>query len=190
MEKQTPSQTIGPFFHMGLPRGIENDLLDESTRGERICIVGQVLDGEGKPVPDALIEIWQADAGGHFNHPTDPGQSQADPHFRGFGRSDTQDNGRFSFRTVRPGPVPGRDGQMQAPHIDVRIFARGMLIHTLTRLYFAAEPANETDPVLASMDDPARRQTLIAVPERSEELPTYRFDIHLQGDRETVFFEP
>ena len=189
MPTQTPSQTIGPYFHMVMPRGVENDLLDDSTRGERICIRGQVFDGEGKPVPDALIEIWQADAGGHFNHPADPGQSQADPHFRGFGRCDTLDGGRFSFRTVKPGPLPGPGGQMQAPHIDVRIFARGMLIHAITRLYFSAEPANQADALLNSVDE-ARRPTLIATPEPSSELPTYRFDIHLQGDGETVFFEP
>ena len=189
MPSQTPSQTIGPYFHMGIPRDVENDLLEAGTRGERICLRGQVFDGEGKPVPDALIEIWQADAGGHFDHPADPDQSQADPHFRGFGRCNTLDEGRFSFRTILPGPVAGPDGQLQAPHIDVRVFARGMLIHAVTRLYFAGEPANEADAVLASVDE-ARRQTLLAIPEDSRDLPTFRFDIHLQGDRETVFFEP
>ena len=190
MLKQTPSQTIGPFFHMGIPRGVENILVDASTRGERIRIIGQVFDGEDKLIPDALVEIWQADSGGHFNHPADPARSQADPHFHGFGRCDTVDDGRFLFQTVKPGPVPGQNGQMQAPHIDVRVFARGMLIHAVTRLYFAGEPANATDAVLNSIDEASRRQTLIANQESLEDMPTYRFDIHLQGSHETVFFEP
>jgi len=189
MLKQTPSQTVGPYFHMGIPRSAENVLTNGYTRGERICITGRVFDGEGKPIHDALVEIWQADAGGHFDHPADPDRSQADPHFRGFGRSDTLDGGRFSFRTIKPGPLPGPDGQMQAPHIDVRLFSRGMLIHAVTRLYFAGEAANATDTVLNSVDA-ARRPTLIAVPEKSSDLPTYCFDIHLQGNNETVFFEP
>ena len=190
MLKQTPSQTIGPFFHMGIPRGIENSLVDQNTHGERIRITGQIFDGEGQPIQDALIEIWQADSGGHFNHPADPNQTQADPHFRGFGRSDTVDEGRFWFQTVKPGLVPGHDGQMQAPHINVRVFARGMLIHAVTRLYFAGDPTNQTDAVLNSIDVAARRQTLIATLESSGDIPTYRFDIHLQGELETVFFEP
>jgi len=173
----------------GLIRAGENILVDERTAGQRIRITGQVLDGEGKPVTDALIEIWQADAGGHFNHPADPDRSQADPHFRGFGRSQTEDDGRFKFETVKPGPVPGRAGGMQAPHVDLRVFARGMLIHVVTRLYFADEPANESDAVLNSVE-PARRPTLIAALERTGDQPTYCFDIHLQGERETVFFEP
>jgi protocatechuate 3,4-dioxygenase, alpha subunit len=190
MFKQTPSQTIGPFFHMGIPRGIENNLVDEKTTGERICITGQVLDGEGKPIPDALIEIWQADSGGHFNHSFDPNEEQADQHFHGFGRSDTLKNGRFSFQTVKPGTVPDPNGKMQAPHINARVFARGMLIHAVTRIYFQGEPANETDAVLNSIDDVARRQTLIAALEKTGVIPTYRFDIRLQGNDETVFFEP
>jgi len=190
MLKQTPSQTIGPFFHMGIPRGVENILADADTRGEQICITGQVLDGEAKPVVDALVEIWQADSGGHFNHPLDPQRSQADPHFHAFGRCDTVNDGRFSFQTVRPGSLPDKKGHMQAPHIDVRIFARGMLIHALTRLYFPGEAANETDAVLNSIADAARRRTLIATPINAGDLPTYCFDIHLQGDQETVFFEP
>ena len=189
MSKQTPNQTIGPYFHMGIPRGVENVLVSEHTQGERIYITGQVFDGEGKPVPDALVEIWQADAGGHFDHPADAERSKADPHFHGFGRCDTIKDGCFSFRTVKPGALAGPDGKLQAPHVDVRIFSRGMLIHAVTRLYFGGEAANETDAVLNSVDA-ARRPTLIASLERSGELPTYRFDIHLQGDRETVFFEP
>lgn len=190
MHKQSPSQTVGPFFQEGLFVGGENDLVTERTRGERIIIRGRVLDGDGQPVPDAVIEIWQADAGGHFNHPADPNRSEADPHFRGFGRADTVHEGKFWFKTIKPGRVPGRDGKPQAPHISVRVFARGLLIHALTRLYFSDEDSNSNDPVLNSIADAQRRRTLIATREESGDTPLYRFDIHLQGEGETVFFEP
>ncbi len=189
MPRQTPSQTVGPFFHIGLLRGNENVLVDEQTAGRRIRITGCVFDGEGKPVPDALIEIWQADAQGLFNHPADPQCDRADRHFRGFGRTGTVDGGRFEFKTVKPGSTVDRDGVLQAPYVDVRVFARGMLIHATTRLYFSDEIANATDPVLGTID-PERRGTLIAVLEETDDLPTYRFDIRLQGQCETVFFEP
>ncbi len=189
MFKQTASQTVGPFFHPALVRSGENVLVDEQTSGQRILIVGRVFDGEGKPVNDALLEIWQADAQGFFNHPADPHCVQADRHFRGFGRAGTVNEDRFEFKTVKPGRVPGRDGQLQAPHIDIRIFSRGLLIHAYTRLYFSDESANEADAVLNSVE-PERRETLTAVRVESNDLPTYRFDIHLQGENETVFFEP
>lgn len=186
---QSPSQTVGPFFHYGLIFGGENVLVNDFTSGERIYIKGQVLDGDGQPVPDALVEIWQADAQGHFNHPADPHREQADKHFRGFGRSATTGDG-FWFKTVKPGAVPGPDRQTQAPHVNVMIFARGMLIHAVTRLYFSdEESANRADPVLNSVA-PERRQTLIARREDSTDLPCYRFDIQLQGNQETVFFNP
>jgi protocatechuate 3,4-dioxygenase, alpha subunit len=189
MLKQTASQTVGPFFHDGLIFEGDNVLTKERATGKRIYIEGRVLDGDGQPVPDAMVEIWQADAGGVFNHPADPRKAQADPFFRGFGRSATDKEGKFWFKTVKPGPVPWNDQQNQAPHLNVRLFARGMLIHALTRLYFSDESANQTDPVLNSVD-PERRQTLIATREDSEDLPCYCFDIHLQGERETVFFNP
>lgn len=187
---QTPSQTVGPFFHVGLPAADEQVLVDSQTLGQRIALVGAVFDVAGQPVPDALIEIWQADAQGHFNHPADAHPAEADRHFRGFGRSGTDAHGQFSFQTVRPGVVAGQEGARPAPHVDVRVFARGLLIHAVTRLYFPDEAANAADPVLNSIDDPARRQTLIAAREAGAEAPTYRFDIHLQGEHETVFFEP
>lgn len=187
MLEQSPSQTVGPFFHFGLFYGGENILVNDATRGQRIRITGQVFDGDGTSVPDAMVEIWQPDAQGYFNHPADPHQEHADKQFRGFGRADTANGGTYSFETIKPGAVAGRDGKLQAPHIDVRIFARGMLIHTDTRLYFAAEPMNDRDALLNSID-PARRHTLIAALIEAGELPTYRFDIHLQGDVETVFF--
>jgi len=189
MLKQTPSQTVGPFFHFGLTIEDQRTLVNERTTGQRIYIEGRVLDGAGEPAPDALVEIWQADAQGRFNHPADPQQAKADRFFRGFGRSATAD-GKFWFKTVKPGPVPWDDQQNQAPHINIRVFARGMLIHAVTRLYFSDEEANQTDPVLTSISDPARRQTLIATRQESEDLPCYCFDIHLQGERETVFFNP
>ncbi len=189
MPTQTPSQTVGPFFHLGLLFGMENVLVDEQTAGQRIFIFGTVLDGQGTPVVDALVEIWQADTQGYFNHLADPHSSLADRHFRGFGRAGTVDAGRFEFTTVKPGPTRGRNGEQQAPYVDVRVFARGMLIHAVTRLYFSDESTNATDPLLNSID-PERRANLIAVREDSAGLPTYRFDIRLQGDRETVFFEP
>lgn len=189
MNTQTPSQTVGPFFHPALIRSGENVLVDDQTSGQHILIVGEVIDGEGNPVPDAVIEIWQADAQGFFNHPADPHSPQSDPHFRGFGRAGTVSAGRFEFKTVKPGRVSGHDGQPQAPHIDVRIFSRGMLIQAYTRLYFSDESFNESDAVLNSVE-PGRRATLIAARQDSNDLPTYRFDIHLQGEHETVFFEP
>jgi protocatechuate 3,4-dioxygenase alpha subunit len=188
MHQQTASQTVGPYFRIGMIRGGENTLVQDETIGERIYIKGRVLDGDGQPVPDACIEIWQADAQGHFNHPADPNHEQADKNFRGFGRSETTGKG-FWFKTIRPGVVSGPDGKPQARHINVRVFSRGMLIHAVTRLYFSDETANESDPLLSTVP-PERRATLIAQREDFGDVPTYIFDIHLQGDQETVFFNP
>ena len=183
--KQTASQTVGPYFRIGLIDGkAQNVLLNEQTLGERIVITGRVLDGDAVPVPDAMLEIWQPDAQGIFNHPTDPLHEQADPHFNGFGRAENHEGGLYRFETVKPG---GRDGA--APFINVTIFARGMLTHAMTRIYFDDEATNATDAVLNSVEA-ERRQTLIATLDNSETTPIYHFDIHLQGDRETVFFEP
>ncbi len=184
MPGQSPSQTVGPFFHNCLIRGGENSLTTPQTRGQHILIQGQVLDGDGQPVPDAMVEIWQADAHGFFNHPEDPNQAQADPHFRGFGRAETVDDGRFTFHTVKPGIIPGE----QTPYVNVRLFSRGMLIHAVTRIYFADETGNTSDAVLNSVPD-KRRGTLLAMPVESPGLPTYCFNIHLQGELETVFFD-
>jgi protocatechuate 3,4-dioxygenase alpha subunit len=190
MLKQTPSQTVGPFFHYGLVFGKENILVDDHAAGEIIYIKGCVFDGDGQPVQDALIEIWQADSQGIFNHPGDPQHQKADREFRGFGRSDTTNRGQYSFKTVKPGRIAWDDQHYQAPHINVHVFSRGLLTHAQTRLYFSDEGANQTDPVLNSIEDPERRQTLIARREESNDLPTYRFDIVLQGAHETVFFQP
>jgi protocatechuate 3,4-dioxygenase alpha subunit len=180
---QSASQTVGPYFRIGLIYGeAQNDLLRDNPDGQRIRITGVVYDGEGQPVNDAMVEIWQPDANGIFNHEVDPLCGQADPNFRGFGRAETPDGGAFEFHTIKPG---GRDGH--APSINVYVFARGMLIHALTRIYFADEPANAGDPVLAAVE-PARRGTLLATRVGDDEPATYRFDIHLQGPQETVFF--
>jgi protocatechuate 3,4-dioxygenase, alpha subunit len=189
--KQTPSQTVGPFFSYGLlDKGGENILVNDSTRGQRILIMGQIVDGDGNPMPDGMLEIWQADANGCFNHPADPNQSKADKNFRGFGRSGTVNEGKFQFKTIKPGAVAFDETRKQAPHINVRLFARGMLIHAYTRLYFSDEQAaNEQDPVLNLV--PADRQhTLVAYRQDSDDLPTYCFNITLQGENETVFFDP
>lgn len=181
---QTGSQTVGPFFHYGLIHEGENNLVTPNTVGERIYITGQVLDGDSDPVTDAMIEIWQADAQGHFNHPTDANQTKADPFFRYFGRADTINNGIFQFKTIKPAAIM----PTVAPYVNVRVFARGLLIHAVTRIYFSDETNNTSDPILITIDSD-RRQTLIAQREESADLPTYRFNIILQGTGETVFFD-
>ncbi len=189
---QTGSQTVGPFFHNGLIFGGENILVNAETKGERIIIEGTVYDGDGVPVPDAMIEIWQPDAQGLFNHSADPNRLKADPAFAGFGRAETVNKGRFYFKTVKPGPIAevagSIDAQKRAPYINVRVFARGMLIHAVTRIYFSDEEANTDDPLLVSLET-TRRQTLIAQRIEGDDLPCYRFDIHLQGTNETAFFD-
>ncbi len=197
MSGQTPSQTVGPFFAYALtpePYGHQgiagNVLVGDDTQGEVIRIEGRVLDGEGQPVPDALVEIWQANAAGRYAHPDDPRDDvPTDQAFAGFGRSGTDANGAFWFDTVKPGPVPGRGNAPQAPHVNVVVFARGMLVHAYTRVYFSDEAeANSIDPVLNTVDE-ARRGTLIGDVRQVHGRKVYRFDIRLQGDGETVFFD-
>ena len=194
MSNITPSQTVGPYFKYGLTPGNDyawndafgNDLVTADVSGERIRIVGQVFDGDGKVIPDSMLEIWQADAQGRF---ADPQDTRAAPNaaFKGFGRCGTDAKGGFEFRTIKPGPVPGPGGKPQAPHILMAVFARGMTQQAITRIYLGGEAANAADPILALV--PAeRRATLIAAREQGDVL-TYRFDVHLQGDRETVFFD-
>jgi len=178
----TPSQTVGPFFGLGLPWPDGPYAVAEDLPGA-FWLRGLVLDGAGEPVPDALIEIWQADPAGRFDHPDDPRGPVATAGFRGFARCPTGTDGRYAIRTVRPGPVPGPDGTLQAPHIDVSVLARGLLDRLVTRVYFPDEAANADDPVLATVDA-VRRSTLIA----KETDDGYAFDITMQGDHETVFF--
>ena len=188
----SPSQTVGPFFHYGLTPGeayshvpvtVDGLVAAAGTPGERITVTGHVFDGEGQPVPDAMIEIWQADSEGRYAHSND-GRPRASNSFMGFGRSDTRADGTWRFETIKPGRVPGPNGVEQAPHLLVAVFGRGMLKQIFTRIYFDGEAANDGDPILALV--PAdRRGTLIA----RREGATYRLDIRLQGEDETVFFD-
>ena len=186
--KATPSQTVGPFFAPALLRDpLNNVMVTDTTIGERVRIEGRVTDGDGQPVSDAMIEIWQANSHGRYNHPLDQRDLPLDEAFTGFGRAGSDDDGRYWFETVKPGPVPFDDERMQAPHLSVTVMSRGMLNHAITRLYFADDPANDADPVLALV--PAnRRATLLAQRDDSNGSTVYRFDIVLQGRGETVFF--
>jgi protocatechuate 3,4-dioxygenase alpha subunit len=189
----TPSQTVGPYFAYALtPTAYDlkalasNDLVTPDTVGEPIRIEGRVVDGAGDPVPDSFLELWQADGAGRYT-----GQPGTRPNttFKGFGRSEADGDGHYVFRTVKPGQVPGPDGKMQAPHINVGIFARGILRRMFTRIYFDGEAANATDAILALVPED-RRHTLIARRDGTVDgMPRYVFDVRLQGDDETVFFE-
>jgi protocatechuate 3,4-dioxygenase alpha subunit len=209
---QTPWQTVGPFFHYGLPWKGGADLIGESEigarpelapdahyvlataphrgpiAGEAITVIGQVLDAHGAPLPDALIEIWQANAVGRYNSPDDDRpELPLDGSFIGFGRAATADDGTFRFLTLLPGPTPGPGNSQQAPHIAVGVLGRGLLKRLVTRLYFAGHPLNELDPIL-TLAPPERRETLMATMS-AEEPGVWRFDIRLGGENETVFFD-
>jgi protocatechuate 3,4-dioxygenase alpha subunit len=185
--RTTPSQTVGPFFSFGLVWSDGPFVVPEGTPGA-FRVGGTVYDGAGVPVPDAVVETWQADPEGRFDHPDDPRGAVRWKDFRGFGRSATDPGGRYSLLTVKPGPLPvaggGAADGWEAPHLNVSVFCRGMLVRLVTRIYFPDEEANAEDPVLTSID-PTRRGTLVA----ESEPPGYRFDIHLQGEHETVFFD-
>jgi len=191
----TPSQTAGPFFTYGLtPDGkydwndaFTHNLVTPDTSGERIRVEGRVFDGDGQPVPDCMLEIWQADAQGRFSDPQDK-RALPNSSFKGFGRCGTDGNGGYAFDTIKPGSVPDPDGQPQAPHLLLAIFARGMLLHNYTRIYFDGEAANAADPVMTLV--PAdRRSTLVAARKPGAGNAVFCFDIRLQGDNETVFFD-
>jgi protocatechuate 3,4-dioxygenase alpha subunit len=184
----TPSQTVGPFLGMGLPWPDGPYVVAEGTPGA-IIIGGTLTDGAGDPIPDGLIETWQADPAGRFGHPDDPrGAPAGGTGFRAFGRCATGPDGGYHIITLRPGALPSPDGGTEAPHLDVSVLARGLLDRVVTRIYFSDEAAaNAADPVLGSVD-PERRDTLIAVAEPGTE-GRYRFDIRLQGQGETVFFD-
>jgi protocatechuate 3,4-dioxygenase alpha subunit len=200
--KETASQTAGPYVHIGLipnqagfdifETNFTNVLANENTRGERIIIEGRVIDGTGTPLRDALLEIWQANADGRYNHELDRQNSgKIDEDFRGWGRTGTDfDTAVYRFETIKPGVVSGRNGKDMAPHINFWIVARGINIGLNTRMYFADEQdANAADPVLNVIEQKTRRKTLIADRDDSGSIPVYRFDIVLQGDGETVFFD-
>ena len=179
----TPSQTVGPFFGPGLDWDDGPFAVPEGTAGG-VRIEGRLLDGLGRPVPDGIVETWQADPDGRFAHPDDPRGAVEWDRFRGFARCPTDADGRWSILTLKPGALPGPRGTTQAPHLAVSVFARGLLARLVTRIYFGdEEAANAADPVLASLGGEAERTTLIAAPARGG----YRHDIRLQGPDETVF---
>lgn len=179
----TPSQTVGPFLAVGLTWSDGPNVVPDGTPGA-IRITGQVFDGAGVPAPDAIIETWQADPAGGFDHPDDP-RGSASSRFRGFGRCATDDEGVYTIVTLKPGPLPAEDGRIEAPHIDVSVFARGLLDRVVTRIYFPDEAeANAADSLLGSLEE-HERTALVAIPDGQ----TLRFDIYLQGEHETPFFE-
>ncbi|MNY89007.1 Protocatechuate 3,4-dioxygenase alpha chain [compost metagenome] len=198
---ETPSQTGGPYVHIGLlpkqanikvfENNFNNQLVKENTLGERIRLEGQVFDGLGLPLRDVLIEIWQADANGVYPSAADIQGKVVDPNFLGWGRTGADfETGFWSFNTIKPGSVPGRKGTTQAPHIALIIFARGINIGLNTRVYFEDEAeANAQDPVLKGIEWAPRRQTLIAKREERDGEVVYRFDIRIQGEDETVFLD-
>jgi len=182
----TPSQTVGPYLRIGfLPLLIDN-IAPAGVTGERVTVRGRMSDGDGKPINDGVLEIWQADAQGRYAHPEHGQKTIAANAFRGFGRVLTDASGAFRFSTIKPGPVAGLDGKQQAPHLMVTVFMRGMLRHLITRMYFPGEPLNETDAVLQRV--PAdRRATLVGT--SGAEKSTFEWNVVSQGSAETVFFD-
>lgn len=185
--RATTSQTVGPFFSIGLAWLSRSELAGAGVSGERVTIGGRVLDADARGVPDALLETWQANALGRYAHAEDPQPAAQEPGFSGFGRIATDADGRFRFTTVKPGPVPGPNGARQAPHIAVSVFARGLMRRLVTRIYFPDEPSNAEDLILALVE-PARRGTLIAGRPPQPGAPL-SWDVVLQGAEETVFFD-
>ncbi len=185
----TPSQTVGPFFHFCLTtdKCCVGRIASPETKGERVLLTIRVLDGDDVGLNDSMIEIWQANAEGKYNHPDDTQAKPVDPSFHGFGRMGTAEDGICEFETVKPGQVSGPGNVPQAPHLNAAVFARGMLKQLYTRIYFAGDPANQDDPVLALVP-PERRETLMAHPDPARS-NGWRFDLRLQGEDETVFFD-
>jgi protocatechuate 3,4-dioxygenase, alpha subunit len=186
-QRATTSQTVGPFFSIGMCAAIKEDLVGAGTTGDRVTIAGRVLDGDGIPVPDAILEIWQANSYGKYAHPEDQQDKPVEASFSGYGRIPTNDAGEFRFTTVKPGQVPDLEGKFQAPHIAVSVFARGLLRRLVTRIYFPDEPANAVDFAL-NLVDPSRRETLIAK-KIAGDGGALEWNVILQGSGETVFFD-
>ena len=183
----TTSQTVGPYFKIGLHWLNRENLIGEGVSGERVTIQGRVFDGEGVPVPDAILEIWQANAHGKYDHPEDTQDKPLEPGFKGYGRVPVSAEGLFHFATIKPGPVPGPDGNEQAPHLVVSVFMRGLERRLVTRIYFPDEPRNAADFIL-NLVEPARRSTLIA--KKTAGGPgALEWNVVLQGPDETVFFD-
>ena len=197
--RESASQTAGPYVHIGLAPGAAGfdiyreelgwDIAGPNAKGERIRVEGLVIDGTGSPVKDVLLEVWQANAEGHYAHPE--GGGEVEEGFRGWGRVITDfDTGEWGFDTVKPGAVMGRNGRLMAPHLNLWLVSRGINIGLNTRMYFDDEAeANAKDPVINLIEWEKRRATLIAKREMRDGTPVYRFDIRLQGDGETVFFD-
>jgi protocatechuate 3,4-dioxygenase, alpha subunit len=184
----TPWCTVGPYFSVCVNEDLcVPKIAAPGVKGERVKLIFTVLDRDGACVPDTLIEIWQANADGKYNHPDDRQAKAIDPEFRGFGRQITDENGACEFDTIRPGRVPGRGKSLQAPHLEVGVFTRGVLKHLATRIYFSGDAANPECPVLALVPK-ARRATLMAQPVAGQP-GTWRHEIHLSGPKETVFFD-
>ncbi len=183
----TVSQTVGPFFHIGMQWLCSEEVAQASAPGRHITVEGSVLDGGGAPVPDAVIEVWQADANGVYATSDEQKDKPVSPGFRGFGRVSTGNSGGFRFLTVKPGRVPAPDGGLQAPHMLVALFMRGLLRHTVTRIYFSDEPSNQEDLVLGRVPA-SRRSTLLATPKPGKP-EVFVWNILLQGPDETVFFD-
>jgi protocatechuate 3,4-dioxygenase, alpha subunit len=183
----TTHQTVGPYLHIGLSRLNVDSLAGPGVSGERVTMHGRVLDGDGQPVGDGLIEIWQANAHGRYAHPEDQQDKPLEPGFKGYGRIPTDDEGAFRFTTIKPGRVPGPGGRPQAPHLLVSVFMRGLQKHLVTRIYFPDEPSNAEDPIL-NLVEPARRSTLIAKKAAGRD-GVLEWSVVLQGQGETVFFD-
>jgi protocatechuate 3,4-dioxygenase, beta subunit len=193
----TPSQTIGPFFGLGLVRPGDDDLACKEPGGPRaegtpIVISGQVFDQNGKPVRKALIEVWQANRSGKYEHPDDTTPAPLDPNFKGWGRALTDSQGRYSFRSILPGayPNPGYDNWMRPPHVHFSLFAAGVMQRLITQMYFPDEALNDIDPILNGVEDLSARASLIArrLPDEPDGVQSYQFDIVLRGSQETPFF--
>jgi protocatechuate 3,4-dioxygenase alpha subunit len=185
--RATAWQTVGPFFSIGLGPRYVTELAGPGVAGERITIAGQIFDGDGVPIPDALLEIWQADAKGKYAHAEHPQGKGLDGGFHGHGRIPTDEYGHFGFSTIKPGVVSLPGGRAQAPHLAVGLMMRGLLRRLVTRIYFPNETLNERDEVL-QLVEAGRRKTLLLIPE-SKQNGVFRWDIHMQGDAETVFLD-
>ena len=183
----TPSQTVGPYLHIGLTWLNNDNLAGPGVKGERVTIEGRVFADDGKPINDAMIEIWQANSHGKYAHPDDKQEKPLEPGFKGFGRIPTDDEGRFRLTTIKPGRVPDTGGEPQAPHLAVSVFARGVIKRLATRMYFPDEPSNAADPILKLV--PAERRATLIAKKTGGRDGVLEWNVVIQGDNETVFFD-
>jgi protocatechuate 3,4-dioxygenase alpha subunit len=185
--RPTAWQTVGPFFNIGMKSRYAADLTNANTVGERVTISGRIFDGDDAPIPDAVMEIWQANAYGKYAHPEDTQEKPVDPAFSGYGRIPTGDQGQFAFTTIKPGSVSLPAATPQAPHLSISLMMRGLLRRLTTRIYFPNEPLNDRDQIL-QLVELERRKTLILIPDPNR-AGHFHWDVHMQGDAETVFFD-